>query len=117
VRASGLVTALAMTREDELVQPLAPAVREVHAGENPAIQFGDVRHARVDDRHGNAASVESGQPRQPCLHLVGPNRLVRDRHLPGNLVIARERVDLGVIGQIAEPVRRNLQHRSRRQPL
>jgi hypothetical protein len=100
-----------------LVQPLALRVREVHARRNPPPQLRHVRHAGIDHRHADPLAGDRHAQRQPGLHLVGGDRLDHAGHLPGDHVVARKRIDLGIARHVLEPVRRHPQQRAGRKAL
>ena len=92
-------------------------VGEVDAGDDAAAQLGDVGNAGIDDRDADPRARQPGNPRQPGLYLVGPDRLVRHRHLRVHAVVAGQVIDSRIARQLLEPVRRHVQHRSALQPL
>jgi hypothetical protein len=69
----------------------------------------------IDHRHANASTGQRPDARRPAalLHQVGADGLIRHRHVRDNEVVARERIDLAVIGHRAQCAGWHLQHRTR----
>ena len=68
------------------------------------------RHARVDDRHADAAAGEAAQAVESAPHLPCAGRLRRDGHHPLDPRVAGDVIDVEVLGERRELAARDVEH-------